>query len=140
MMIIGHRIQQRLSFLNQSQSWLAREVGVRQSTISSLVRGTSYGTKHIHRIARALETTPEYLSGETGDPGSRWPDDQLSSRERRWLGLWRRLDPPDRQLLEQMLERLSKAGEQPAPTPCEMVDDLSGADDESPQALVEDRP
>ena len=51
-----------------SQSELARRVGVSQATIFKLLTGESYGSKHLHRIARELETTPAYLEGETDDP------------------------------------------------------------------------
>lgn len=52
-----------------SQAELGRRVGLDQSTINGLVRGTAQTSRHLHRIARALGTTSEYLSGETDDPG-----------------------------------------------------------------------
>ncbi len=51
-----------------SQSELARRVGVAQATIYKLISGASYGTKHLHVIARELGTTPAYLAGEIDDP------------------------------------------------------------------------
>lgn len=51
-----------------SQSELARRVGVSQTTIAKLLSGKGYGSKHLHRIARELQTTPAYLEGETDDP------------------------------------------------------------------------
>jgi transcriptional regulator with XRE-family HTH domain len=51
-----------------TQSELGRRVGVSQATIFKLLTGESYGTKHLHRIARELQTTPAYLTGETADP------------------------------------------------------------------------
>lgn len=56
-----------MSEKNLSQSGLARRVGVTQTTIRKLLSG-GYGSKHLHRIARELETTPAYLTGETDDP------------------------------------------------------------------------
>lgn len=50
-----------------SQSELARRVGVTQTTIRKLLSG-GYGSKHLHRIARELQTSPAYLTGETDDP------------------------------------------------------------------------
>ncbi len=50
-----------------SQSKLARLVGVSQTTIAKLVLSKGYGSKHLHRIARELGTTPAYLEGETDD-------------------------------------------------------------------------
>lgn len=67
-MTVGERIEQRLLDLNISQSELARRVSLRQSTINGLIRGTSRSSAHLHSIARALQTTPAYLSGETEDP------------------------------------------------------------------------
>jgi len=51
-----------------SQSELGRRVGVSQATIYKLLTGESYGTKHLHRVARELNTTTAYLTGETDDP------------------------------------------------------------------------
>lgn len=51
-----------------TQSELARRVGVSQASIYRLVAGDAYGSKHLHKIARELGTTPAYLSGETDDP------------------------------------------------------------------------
>lgn len=73
-MSIGQRIEERLQALGGpaegfTQSWLAREVGVSQPAINILVRNPEKGTKHLPKIARALRTSPEYLLGETDDPG-----------------------------------------------------------------------
>lgn len=56
-----------------SQSELARRVGVSQATIYKLLTGETYGSKHLHRIARELGTTPAYLAGETDDPDENAP-------------------------------------------------------------------
>jgi transcriptional regulator with XRE-family HTH domain len=65
---MGERITSRLRVLSISQSELARRVGLTQPAINALVRGASRSTAHLYKIARALETTPEYLLGETDDP------------------------------------------------------------------------
>lgn len=67
-MTIGDRIEARIKELSLSQSELARRVGVAQATIAGLISGRSSGSKHLHAIARELQTTPQYLSGETDDP------------------------------------------------------------------------
>lgn len=59
--------------LRISQSELARRIGVSQQTIARLVSGNTYGSKHLHRIARELLTTPAYLVGETDDPDENAP-------------------------------------------------------------------
>lgn len=51
-----------------SQAELARRVGITQPTVADLLSGKSQGSKHLHKIARVLETTPEYLTGETDNP------------------------------------------------------------------------
>jgi transcriptional regulator with XRE-family HTH domain len=51
-----------------SQSELARQVSLNQSTIAALINGKSRSSAHLHLIARSLRTTPAYLVGETDDP------------------------------------------------------------------------
>lgn len=67
-MLIPERLRDMMEKRGLSQSELGRRVGVSQATIYKLVTGVSYGSKHLHLIARALETTPAYLTGETDDP------------------------------------------------------------------------
>lgn len=67
-MTIGDRITERLATLGLSQSELARRVGMAQSSVNSLINRNKVGSKHLHTIARVLETTPSYLMGETDDP------------------------------------------------------------------------
>lgn len=65
---MGSRIAERLELLGITQSALARMVGVTQPSINHLIKNGSQGSKHLHKIAAALRTTPEYLTGETDDP------------------------------------------------------------------------
>ncbi|WP_107719122.1 MULTISPECIES: S24 family peptidase [unclassified Novosphingobium] len=53
---------------NLSQSALARRVGVSSTAIWKLLNDPAQGSKHTHKIARELGTSPEYLMGETDDP------------------------------------------------------------------------
>lgn len=62
------RLKERMTSAGLSQSALGRRVGVSQATIYKLLTGQTYGSKHLHRIARALGTTPAYLEGEIDDP------------------------------------------------------------------------
>lgn len=64
----AERFRERLATAGYSQSALARKIGVSQATIQKLANGISYGSSHLHKIARILGTTPEYLTGETDDP------------------------------------------------------------------------
>lgn len=66
--MIGERIQKRLEATRESQAGLARAVGLRQPTIARLISGDSRSSAHLHKIARHLGTTVEYLVGETDDP------------------------------------------------------------------------
>lgn len=65
---LGERMAARRSALELSQTELARHSGVSQATIAKLENGTTSGSSQIHRIARILQTTAEYLTGETDDP------------------------------------------------------------------------
>lgn len=67
-MVNGERIRERLAALDMSGAELARRTGITQPSISNLITGTSRKTTHILEIARELDTTPEYLTGETDDP------------------------------------------------------------------------
>ncbi len=63
----------RLAGVNQSQ--LAERVGVKQPSIGRLISGETKTTRALDLIARALNTTPAYLKGETDDPtGDAIPD------------------------------------------------------------------
>jgi Predicted transcriptional regulator len=68
--MVGDRISSRLTELGLTQSELARRVHVSQATIAQLVTGRSRSSAHLHKIARELQTTPAYLSGETDDPSA----------------------------------------------------------------------
>lgn len=60
---IGARILDRIEKLGINQSELARRVGITQPAIANLIKRGGRSS-HLHKIARALETTPEYLTGE----------------------------------------------------------------------------
>jgi phage repressor protein C with HTH and peptisase S24 domain len=66
--IIGERIRERLEGLSQSQSALARAIGVSPQAVSKMVSGGTNESAKLFQIARFLHTTPEFLTGETDDP------------------------------------------------------------------------
>lgn len=111
--MLGERIQNLLEARAMSQSELARRVKVRQSTISDLIHGHSSGSKHIHKIARELGTTPAYLAGETNDQTGAATEERLSSEEQRLLEIYRALPKKDRAALKVLLERMA-ADESPS--------------------------
>lgn len=91
-----------------TQAELARRVGVAQPTIYGLVHSNKVGSKHLHRIARELATTPAYLSGETDDPDEdapRAPD--FDSSERELIDCYRVLAPATRAALLQVARTMS---------------------------------
>lgn len=57
-----------MAALDLSQSALARMIGVTQGAIAHLVSGRSTSSVHLPKIAKALQTSMEYLTGETDDP------------------------------------------------------------------------
>lgn len=65
---LGARIEERRREIGISQAELARRVGVRQSTMNSLIKGDSRTTRSLLKIARELRTTPAYLTGEVDNP------------------------------------------------------------------------
>jgi len=67
-MIIPERLISRMEAVGESQSSLARKVGVSPQTIGKLARGESTSSSHLHVIAQFLRTTPAYLTGGTDDP------------------------------------------------------------------------
>lgn len=79
-MSVGVRIRELLDQLGMSGAELARRIGVTQPTISDLINGRSRSSVHLHAIARELGTTPEYLLGETDEPGIRLGDKRLPWR------------------------------------------------------------
>jgi phage repressor protein C with HTH and peptisase S24 domain len=67
-MTTGERIAARRHELGLSQTELARLAGIKQPTIAKLERDMQSGSPHMHKIARALQTTAAYLIGEIDDP------------------------------------------------------------------------
>lgn len=96
MMLDADRLKERMSALDYSQARLARQVGVSQQTIAKLSTGESAGSRFLHKIARALQTTPAYLEGETDDPDCDAPEYNLTAEEEEWVALMRQLAPKDR--------------------------------------------
>lgn len=72
-MSLGERIRARAKELGISQSELARRADVPQSTINTLINGDARWSPHLLKIARALRTTPDYLTGEVDDPEANAP-------------------------------------------------------------------
>jgi transcriptional regulator with XRE-family HTH domain len=101
------RLRERMHAAGISQAELARRIRVSQQAIGKLAAGGAYGSKHLHRIARELGTTPAYLTGETDDPTSNVPDGlELSADEHRLIAIYRRLPDKDRAALKLLVARM----------------------------------
>lgn len=107
-MIVGKRIEARLRALGKSQAWLAGQVGMRQQGIASIISGASERPRKLREIARALETTQEYLLGETDDP-------RTILAEHEFLAEYERLSVPAKQAIRAFLAHLQES--ESAPTP-----------------------
>lgn len=62
------RLSERMKAAGMTQAGLARRLGVTSQTIGKLVRGQASGSSHLHRIARELGTSADYLLGDSSDP------------------------------------------------------------------------
>lgn len=110
-MSLGPRIEERLAVVGISQSELARRVGVRQSTINSLIRGENRTSRSLVKIARELRTTAAYLSGDSDDPeGEVGQEISLGSEERDLLDNFGHLAPADRRALLQIARSMAGGG------------------------------
>jgi len=64
-----------------------------QSSYNSLVNSDVRSTKYLHRLARELKTTPDYLMADTDDPDANSPETVLlSAGERELLNLYQAMD------------------------------------------------
>jgi transcriptional regulator with XRE-family HTH domain len=107
--IVGARIEERLIAVRMSQSALARRVKLAQSTINGLVKGEQRSTTKLHEIARALKTTPAYLSGEIDDPECNAAQEPaLDFETREILEDIADMDPTDRRAIAQIARSLTR--------------------------------
>lgn len=106
--MLGERLKQLMTEKGLTQSELARRVGVNQSTIAGLIAGKARSSSYLHRIAREVSTTPEYLLGETNDPRSAVPPAMVSSDELTWVRTLRCLAPANRAALLSFTQELAR--------------------------------
>lgn len=67
-MLIPDRLVSRMEQCGETQSSLARKVGMSPQMVGKLARGDAAGTTQLHKIALHLRTTIAYLTGEVDDP------------------------------------------------------------------------
>lgn len=109
-MIDGQRVQERMEAAGLSQAELARRVGVSQPTINNLINRSKKGSAHLHKVARELGTTPAYLTRETDDPNSDFPNaTPMGSDARELIERFAVLDQNDRRALLQIVRTMSLA-------------------------------
>ncbi len=114
-MELGERIERLMELRQLSQAELARRVGLTQPAIFAIIRRNKSGTKSLHKIARALHTTSEYLLGETDEVNGQLGL-QFSPEEIRWVDSLRRLAQSDRSAILQVTDSLAKDTRREVPT------------------------
>lgn len=77
MTVLGERLLELLRLRGISQAELSRRVGITQPAVNHLIKRGTGGSAHLHKIARVLETSPEYLAGESDDPSPNTMQDRL---------------------------------------------------------------
>lgn len=107
-MFCGDRLANLMEKEGVSQSELARRIRVSPTTIWKLVNEPMQGSKHTHRIARELSTSPAYLMGETDDPTAEQPSENFSSEEREWMALLRHVGDKQRRALLTLARSLAE--------------------------------
>ena len=114
---LGQRIEERRRALGISQAELARRVGVRQSTMNSLINGDSRSSRSIVDIARELRTSTAYLLGKVNDPTLDAPvPPDLPMQDRRLVAAAESLKGAERSFLLEMLEAVHQSRTtEPAP-------------------------
>lgn len=97
------RLRERIGAAEVSYSHVARELGVKQPTISRLVKGEQSSTARIDLLASILNTTPAYLTGETDDPS---PDAVPEPSARSYQAITMQVLLPAEDVLTRMFEAL----------------------------------
>ena len=113
-MSLQDRLLERLSAEGISQDALAKRVGVAQQTIWKLASGQSQTSRYLHKIARELHTTTEYLTGETDCVGCTDGESSYTGEERKWVELLRSLPPEQRASLLHIAETMATSAVTPA--------------------------
>lgn len=113
-MALGERVRDLMAEQGLSQAELARRVGVKQPSIYAIINRNKTGTRTLHKLARELQTTPAYLTGETDDPNADAPDAPvLDAESREIIEHLGHLAPADRKALLQIARTMAGG---PAPS------------------------
>lgn len=97
----GKRISERRAALQMSQEELAAAIGTSQNQVSRYERGVNVPTGDVlASIARALDTTADWLLGLTTDPARPMRSaSDLDDEERQLLEIYRQKTPEKRRQL-----------------------------------------
>lgn len=101
-MSLGTRILARLAALKMSQAELCRRADIPQSTLNSILRRDTRTSPHLLKMVNVLKTTPQYLSGETDNPGADYLPSELSEDEHKLIDLLRSLNPEKRSAIAEI--------------------------------------
>lgn len=83
-----------------SQAELARRMGVTQGAVAKVANNNPNGSSFLHKLARELQTTSEYLTGEIDDPDAGAPVEvPLNYFQRELLDCVALLTPADQKAL-----------------------------------------
>lgn len=98
--IIPERFVRCVANARLSYSEVARQLGVKQPTISRIAKGEQRSTARLDHLAQIVQTTPAYLTGETDDPSpNAAPNPSFDRVERELVLGLRELQPGDRAAL-----------------------------------------
>ncbi len=106
-MDLGARIEERIAHLGLTKAALAKRADVPPTTLSSIISRGSRSSPHLIKLARALETTPAYLTGEVDDPHVELPSFHVTAEERDWLNFTRKLSFDDRHRVKDLIFSLA---------------------------------
>lgn len=111
---IALRVQTLRAARRISQQKLADEINVSQPTIANIERGRTLEIKGyvLEALARALNTTPQYILEEDEEQGA--ADEAATQAE--LVGIWKKLPQPHRDTLLQTARGLLRAAEITPPT------------------------
>jgi transcriptional regulator with XRE-family HTH domain len=91
-MSLGKRLQDRLDLSGLTQAELADRVSLSRGMMNHLLQGKRGGSRHLHRIAKELGTTVEFLLGEDTSPEAEFSITKLTRDELAMIFQWRFLN------------------------------------------------
>ena len=107
-MAIGHRIKERRKYLKMSAEELAKRLGKDRSTVYRYEKGDieNLPLDILQPIAKALDTTPEYLMGWQNEKTATKIGNGLSESKKQLLNLAEQCSEEEAEKLLQMMKIL----------------------------------